>query len=79
MRRQRRILPSSAVVAALALLLGNAGLLGGPAWAAVQYTTQFALDECTFSSTGRGGNGRHRLPAECRNGESEELQKGANS
>jgi len=53
MRRQRRISQSSAVVVALALLLGGAGLLGGTAWAAVQYTTQFALDECTFSSTGR--------------------------
>jgi hypothetical protein len=53
MRRQRRISQSSAVVVTLAVLLGSAGLLGTPAWAAVQYTSQFALDECTFSSTGR--------------------------
>ena len=53
MERQRRISQSSAVVAALALLLGSAGLLAGRAWAAPQYTKQFALDECSWSPTGR--------------------------
>lgn len=53
MERQQRISQSSAVVAALVLLLGSAGLLAGRAWAAPQYTKQFALDECSWSSTGR--------------------------
>jgi hypothetical protein len=53
MERQQRISQSSALVAALVLLLGSAGLLAGRAWAAPQYTKQFALDECSWSSTGR--------------------------
>ncbi len=35
------------------LVVIGLGVLAGTAWAAVQYTTRFALDECTFSSTGR--------------------------
>jgi hypothetical protein len=53
MKRQRRTSQSSAVVVALALMLGSVGLLAAPAVAAPQFTTQFALDECTWSSTGR--------------------------
>ena len=53
MKRQRRISQSSAVVVALALMLGSAGLLAATAGAAPQFTTQFEEDECTFSSTGR--------------------------
>jgi hypothetical protein len=41
------------VVGALVLLLGSVGLLAETAWAAPEYTTQFALDECSWSSTGR--------------------------
>ena len=44
---------SRVATVALALWLGSAGLPEGAAWGAVQYTTQFALDECSFSSTGR--------------------------
>jgi hypothetical protein len=53
MKRQRRTSQSSAVVVALALMLGSVGLLAAPAVAAPQFTTQFALDECTWSSSGR--------------------------
>jgi hypothetical protein len=53
MRRQRRISQTSAVVAALALLLAGAGPLVGTAGAASQYTSQFALDDCTWSNSGR--------------------------
>jgi hypothetical protein len=35
------------------VLLAGAGLLGGTAWADAAFTTQFPLDECTFSSSGR--------------------------
>jgi hypothetical protein len=38
---------------ALAALLACAGLAGGPAWAAPRYTTQFALERCTFEAAGR--------------------------
>jgi len=53
MRGERRISQSRAVLLAQALLFVCSGLLGGTAWAAVQYTTQFPLDECTFSASGR--------------------------
>ncbi len=53
MGRQRRTSQSRTLVLAQALLLACSGLLGGTAWAAAQYTTQFPLDECTFSATGR--------------------------
>jgi hypothetical protein len=53
MKRQRRTSQSSAVVVALALMLGSVGLLAAPAVAAPKFTTQFALDECSWSSTGR--------------------------
>jgi hypothetical protein len=57
MRRQWRIAQSSLMgVMALTLLLGSAGLPGGTTWAAVQYTTQFPLDECTWSSAGRNAH-----------------------
>jgi hypothetical protein len=57
MRRQRRTLQRSAVAAALAFLLGSVGPVEETAWAAApQYTTQFDLDECTFSSTGRNAH-----------------------
>lgn len=55
MRRQRRTSQQSAVAVALVFLLGSVGL-GETAWAAPQYTTQFELDECTFSSTGRNAH-----------------------
>jgi len=53
MRRQRRTSRSGGMALVQAILLVCAGLLGGTAWAAVQYTAQFPLDECTFSSSGR--------------------------
>ncbi len=53
MKRQRRILQSSTVVVALTLMLGSAGALAATAEAAPQFTSQFALDECSWSSTGR--------------------------
>lgn len=53
MRRQRRISRSGGAALVQAILLVCAGLLGGTAWAAVQYTTRFPVDECTFSSSGR--------------------------
>ena len=53
MRQRRRITQSSLMmVVTLTLLLASAGLPGGTTWA-VEYTTQFPLDECTWSSTGR--------------------------
>jgi hypothetical protein len=53
MRRQRRISQWSAVAVALALMLGSAGPLAATAGAAPQFTSQFALDDCSWSSTGR--------------------------
>ena len=53
MRPQRRFAESRGVALVQAVLLVGAGLLGGAAWAAVSYTTQFPVDECTFSATGR--------------------------
>jgi DNA-binding response OmpR family regulator len=53
MKRQQRTSQSSAVVVALALMLGSVGLLAATAAAAPQFTTQFALDECSWSSNGR--------------------------
>ena len=53
MKRQRRISRSRGAALVQAVLLVCAGLLGGAAWADVEYTTQFPLDDCTFSSTGR--------------------------
>jgi hypothetical protein len=53
MRRHRRISRTSAVVAALALLLAGAGPLAGTVGAAPQFTSQFALDDCTWSNIGR--------------------------
>jgi hypothetical protein len=55
MRRQRRISQWGVVAATLAFLLGG-GLLAKPAWAASQYTTEFELDECTFSANGRNAH-----------------------
>jgi hypothetical protein len=54
MRWQGRTSQSTAVVGLLVLLLASAGFLGGTAWADPQYTSQFPLDECTFSN--KGGN-----------------------
>ena len=56
MRRQPRT--SQWIAAAtLAFLLGSVGLPGGTARAAApQFTTQFELDECTFSSSGRNAH-----------------------
>jgi len=54
MRWQRRISQSGGATLVQVILLMCAGLLGGTAWAAtVQYTAQFPVDECTFSSGGR--------------------------
>jgi hypothetical protein len=53
MTRQRRISQSIAVMLALALMLGSVGPLAATAGAVPQFTTQFALDDCTWSSTGR--------------------------
>lgn len=53
MRRQRRISRTSAVVAALALLLAGAGPLAVTAGAVPQYTSRFALDDCAWSNSGR--------------------------
>jgi hypothetical protein len=53
MKRQQRTSQSNAVVVALALMLGSVGLLAATAAAAPQFTTQFALDECSWSSNGR--------------------------
>jgi hypothetical protein len=54
MRRQGRISQSSVVAAALTLMLLGGGLLGtARAQGEPQFTTQFPLDECTFSNTGR--------------------------
>jgi hypothetical protein len=53
MKRQRRISRSSLVGMSLALVLASAGLLAAPAAAAPQYTSQFALDDCSWSYNGR--------------------------
>ena len=54
MERRQRISQSSAVVAALVLLLGSAGLLGGATPGRRRSTrSSLPLDECTWSSTGR--------------------------
>jgi hypothetical protein len=54
MRRHWTIAQSTLTgVVALTLLLGSAGVPGGTTSAAVEYTTQFPLDECTWSSNGR--------------------------
>lgn len=53
MRRQRRISRTSAVMAALALLLAGVGPVAVTAGAVPQYTSRFALDDCTWSNTGR--------------------------
>lgn len=55
MRRQRKTTRWTMAVA-LTLLLGGASLPGRPAWAALQYTERFELDECTFSSNGRNAH-----------------------
>jgi hypothetical protein len=56
MKRQRMISWSSAAGAVLALVVGSVGLLPATAGAAPQFTTQFALDDCTWSSTGRNAH-----------------------
>ncbi|HWC03045.1 MAG TPA: hypothetical protein VHF87_09745 [Methylomirabilota bacterium] len=53
MKRQRRIAQSSAVTVVLTLMLLGGGLGTARAQAEPQFTTQFPLDECTFSNTGR--------------------------
>jgi hypothetical protein len=53
MRRQRRTSQFGGAALVRAILWACASLLAGTAWAAVQYTTQFPVDECTFSSSGR--------------------------
>ncbi len=53
MKRQRRTSRTTVVTMALVLLLGSGSLLGRTARADPQFTTQFPLDECTFSNTGR--------------------------
>jgi len=53
MKRQRRIAQSSAVTVVLTLMLSGGGLGTARAQAEPQFTTQFPLDECTFSNTGR--------------------------
>lgn len=53
MRRQRITSQSGVLALAQAVLLVGSGLLGGTAWAAPEYTTQFPLEQCTFVAEGR--------------------------
>ena len=53
MRRQRITSQSRVVALAQAVLLVGAGLQGGTAWAAPEYTTHFPLEQCTFVAEGR--------------------------
>jgi hypothetical protein len=57
MERQRRTWRWSATVLAPVAWLVCVGLAGGGAWAADQrFTTQFALERCTFEATGRNAH-----------------------
>jgi hypothetical protein len=56
MRRRRRISQWSRLALGLTFLVGGIGLPAGIARAAPQYTTQFDLDECTFSANGRNAH-----------------------
>jgi hypothetical protein len=53
MRHDRGTVRTRILSAIRALMLAGAGLLGGAASAAPEFTTEFELDECTFTNVGR--------------------------